>query len=731
MKIGFNNWKEYLQDNLDRHIYDEEAGALQVLINPSENATNSYRLLSENKPIVCISKSPYQNSINTTFFHTMKKTSILSSESECFALNGFGKRSYAVKIIAKELFKPAKKEGKLPSFEDIIKCKSIQDITSLSPSDTMIEDKFDNHALLPPILADLLFDLENFSAKIILLKFIQKIKSIKAKSHTLNKENPNVSEEEEEWEDINNTDPNTIPIPASESPESTEDDDEIFDDIGRTFELKFGKILKFLWGTIHQEKLVTGVNLHPCSLPSTTAWLDKVHEENLEKTVNKNIKNLQNNFTSPQTSNSVTDFQNVATSISRLSNTLENHHEHELKIKKEKDKKKDEKNFDNLSIAQQNTLLLITTTENQTDEDLEELTLTPNMRSCLEQTSSIKVQAQLQYEFSSRKKFVCSLSSAMCASIKQGALASQPSHIEINGLTPFCTPNENKDDKLDQATILYMSEQMSLGKVSTEDVKRITKLSITFPTDFNSYKHYVKNFQLLLTLLSGPDSIVTNAIGTMVHHADENERTYIVHGEDEWCFFASVLDHIHRRTQQFIHSAGEGKISNLKVRQLDFSTLMDEIEGFTFTYRIPKWLKTRKRSIDEIASPCTTSGVSNNSNRRPTNNGTNNNTPRNQQTNSKKGEKVINNNVLDYLKIPSHLKYGDVFHPEMRKNIQTINHNDGTEKCNNWHHRGFCYSKCKWKSSHNKVLTQDEGNKCKDFVQKLIKKYERSRNGEN
>jgi len=128
MKLGFNNWKDYLKNNLDRRIYDEEAGALQILINPSESATNNFRLLSENKSIVCISKSPYQNSINTTFFHTMKKTSILSSKSECFALNGFGERSYAVKIVAEELFKSTKKEGRLPSFKEIMKCKSIQDI---------------------------------------------------------------------------------------------------------------------------------------------------------------------------------------------------------------------------------------------------------------------------------------------------------------------------------------------------------------------------------------------------------------------------------------------------------------------------------------------------------------------------------------------------------------------------------------------------------------------------
>jgi len=189
----------------------------------------------------------------------------------------------------------------------------------------MIEDRFDNHVLLPPVLADILFDLENFGAKTILLKFINKIKSIKADSLTFDKENPIEIEEEEEWEDINNADLNAIPEPASETSESTKNDNENLDHLGRTFELKFRRILKFLWGAIHQEKLVTRVSLHPCSLPSTMAWLDKVHDENLKKKVIKNVKNLQNNYVSPAHSNSITDFQNVATLILRLSNTLENH----------------------------------------------------------------------------------------------------------------------------------------------------------------------------------------------------------------------------------------------------------------------------------------------------------------------------------------------------------------------------------------------------------------------
>ena len=705
---GYKNWQEFLQSHPDRTAYDEQAESIQLLVDPAETPSDNYRLLSENKPLVCVTKGAFRKNIQTTFFHTMKKSSILRADNEYFALNGFGERSYAVRVDPKEIFKISKKKGKVPSFQELIQCTSIEKAMELTPNTTMLDEKFENFTLLPPILTETLFQQENLQANVILVTFVKKIRSIKKIDL--------VEETEVHWEDPSNLDPNQ----TENNPVQTSLEDDTFDDKEHTFEQKFGKILKFIWAIIHQDKLTSEVPLHPCSLPSTMAWLDKVHEDNL---IQK--RDNRNNSYPPMPPPPVTDFQNVATSISRLSNTLENHHEHELKIKKEKDRKKDEKNFDNLSEVQKNIITLITTQENQTDDDIADLQPTTTMKALLEQSSSIKVQAQLQYEFASRRKFVCTLSSAMCASIKQEALASQPSHIEINGLSPFCTPNENKDDKLDQSTLLYMSEQMALGKVSADDVKQITKLSITFPKDFNAYKHYIKNFHLLLTLLSGPDSILSQSIKTMVDHAEDNERTYMVHGEDEWCFFASVLDHIHRRSQQFIHSAGEGHISKLKTRQLDFSNLIDEIEDFSYTYRTPKWLKTKKRSFDENNNTLNNGGGST---KRPSNTHASTNNDQKKRE-SKRGEKVINSHVNECLKVPQDLKYGDVFHPEMRKGITTINHNDGTEKCNNWHHRGFCYSKCKWKQSHNKTLSPDEIEKCKKFVKHLIEKFQNKQNG--
>ena len=60
---------------------------------------------------------------------------------------------------------------------------------------------------------------------------------------------------------------------------------------------------------------------------------------------------------------------------------------------------------------------------------------------------------------------------------------------------------------------------------------------------------------------------------------------------------------------------------------------------------------------------------------------------------NKRGDKIINKNMDEKMKIPADLKYGDIFHPEMRKGFPAVNHDDGTIKCNNYHHRGFCYSK--------------------------------------
>ena len=523
--------------------------------------------------------------------------------------------------------------------------------------------------------------------------------------------------------DISNIDPATFNSPSKElSPNDTD----LFDDEERSFERKFGKIVKFLWAVVHHpEPAVKGVPMVTCNTPSTNAWLEKVHNENL-------LTHLPN-FSppaptlppglplAPQTPGD----GNVASSLSKLATTLDLHYENELKQKEEKRKEKKEKHYENLIEVQKRIICLMTTKHGMTDADVPLLEPTETMRCLLEQNSSIRVQAQLQHEFATRDH-MCALSPAMCTAIKQGMLASQPTHTDINGLSPFFTPNKSKENSLDQASLLYMSEQMSVGKINADDLKQITKLKITFPKDFNTYLHYLKNFLLLITLLAGEESILSLAIKEMVDHAKGNEVTYHDH-QEEWTFYPSVLDHIHRRVQMFLHSASSGKISKLRIRQIDFSFLIDSIEGYTYHYHAPKWLKaSRKRSFDEVEKETPTGGGPSSSSGRPNNKNSNDQ----QKRENKRGEKVMNGKLDDNMKIPGNLKYGEIFHPDLRKNVPVVNHDDGTVKCNNFHHRGFCYTKCKFKASHNKTLSENELLKMRKYRSTLIEKW-KQKNGEN
>jgi len=711
-----STWQEYLLCHPDRDAYDSQASGIQSLIDPNETPQNNFRLLSENKTLVCLTKALMGNNIQLTFFNSIKKTAILNSKSEYFALTGFTERASAIRMDPIDIFRMTTRKIQFPSFEEIMRCTSRDTIKQLIPNQTMDAEKMDHHAILPPLLSETLMELEDLEPINVLLQLITKIRNMKTQVP--------VDEEEEEYVDITNV---AVDENDDEDDDEEENDSEklTFDDDDRSFEKRFYRPLRFLWCLIHAADKIAGVPTLTCNIPSTTAWLDKIHSENLAVPQVTPLPPDPSRFLPTQHDHmDHRNNENVASSLNKLATTLDIHYENELRSKAEKLKKKEEKQYDNLSEVQKTIIKLITTKVGQTDSDIGSLEPTQTMRTLLEQGSSIKVQAQLQHEFSKRR-FICALSSGMCTSIKQGTLASQPSHTDINGLSPFCTPNENKDDKMDHATLLYMSEQFELGKVCAADVKQITKLSITFPKEFSTYVHFLKNYHLLLELLTGPESILSKSVFTMVQHALDNERTYRDHGE-EWTFFPSVLDHVHRRTQMFIHSAGEGMVSKLRTKQIDFNFLMENIEGYTYHYHTPKWLKTKKRSLDEPGASGSTGPPSKaqqtDDKRSPNSHG--------KKREDKRGEKIWNRDLSDKLKVPSEFKYGDIFRPEQRKGLTAENHEDGTIKCNNWHHRGFCYGKCKLRASHDKKLADSEITRMQKYKDALITKW-KTTNGEN
>jgi len=250
------SWKEFLKGNPDRKNYDEQAASIQSLIDGKETAVNNLRHLSDNKPLVCMTKSLINKKIQLTFFHTLKKTAILSNASSAFGLTSFGNRAYAVRLEPSDFFKSSTRNYRAPSFEELVTCTSLENVRNLVPTETMVEEKMEFHAILPPNLSEPLFDLEELSAESVLTILNNKI-------HTLKSE----KEDESSYVSINNM--------------QIGDQDLLFDDKDRTYEKSYGKILKFLWGICHLDTAIKSSTVISCTAPSTIAWLDKVHVENI------------------------------------------------------------------------------------------------------------------------------------------------------------------------------------------------------------------------------------------------------------------------------------------------------------------------------------------------------------------------------------------------------------------------------------------------------------------
>ena len=171
----------------------------------------------------------------------------------------------------------------------------------------------------------------------------------------------------------------------------------------------------------------------------------------------------------------------------------------------------------------------------------------------------------------------------------------------------------------------------------------------------------------------------TVAWNIALQHATQNEYLYREEFVKNKPFYVSVLDDYHRRFQMFVQSFAFGNSDKLRRSQLHFETLCNEIELFEYSVRTPSWiLKRNKPEPTQSALTYRQSNDPSNKRSRPNN------------IRSTSGEKVVNNNIDPQMRPPASIRFGAIFNPTNREKIPSVPHPDGIEKCNNFHHRGFC-----------------------------------------
>ena len=266
-------WSDYLKVHPSNKDYNTNASYLQKLISVKETEENSFRLLSDNKTVICIMKSIFNGERQATFYHTIKKASFIQTNPDFFALTGFGERATAVRLDPKELFKKAKK-AVVPSFIDMLKCKNVEEVKAL----TLAKDKVyvDSYAILPPTLSEELFDEENFDPEFIILKIVNKVKLLDAIQRP---------------EKIGLTDEKNANGEIIENIENGEDDVEEVEK--HPLEDSFGSIVNFLNNAMMKTKKVEPTALMVCTKPSTSTWGGQQHSLCLKREIGKIERRIQ------------------------------------------------------------------------------------------------------------------------------------------------------------------------------------------------------------------------------------------------------------------------------------------------------------------------------------------------------------------------------------------------------------------------------------------------------
>ena len=176
-------------------------------------------------------------------------------------------------------------------------------------------------------------------------------------------------------------------------------------------------------------------------------------------------------------------------------------------------------------------------------------------------------------------------------------------------------------------------------------------------------------------------------------------------------FGFTILHRIHVGNQLFLQSWTKGEGSQIELDYLRFGSIIREIQMGTI--QMSHLFSVKKHNLTEQDDD-----PDEQPKKKPK-----------KKTRNQKGNTVRNNDVLPDCSLKPNEKFGNVFHPEVKKAFKgkppTLG---GEEICQKYHSMGVCHDECKFKGTH-KILTGETANNWRKFC--LFCKDEMKRRNNN
>ena len=174
------SWSAFLLSHPLRLDYDTNLPSLSNLFVSRDTVLNKFRTLTDNKSLVCLTRSPIRSETQATFFHHLIRDSIQQKGPHCYGLQGFGTRASAIRLYPDKVFAHTSNAKVIPTLTQLLDCETSEDLLALVEqlkSHTTPTANLPFFAILPPFLSDLLHQTESMDAPDILLQFTKFIKA--------------------------------------------------------------------------------------------------------------------------------------------------------------------------------------------------------------------------------------------------------------------------------------------------------------------------------------------------------------------------------------------------------------------------------------------------------------------------------------------------------------------------------------------------------------------------
>ena len=684
-----NTWSTYLKNHGTYKAYNQNCGSISTIIKPKDSVIANFRLLCENPTLVLMTMNQLGPQIQTSHSFSIIGNTLTNTPPRLMGLTGFGDRAIPIQFDDKNIFPPPSTATPAPTFQDLIKIRTIKDTEELIQTNQNNKKKIKSFCVLPPFLTSHLYSGIN-DPKQILVNFVQAIIDSTISS--------SIEEDTEETSQAIQTTTENETDTRDDAPVQ-EDGDNENQEYSPTFpypsgevEDNFYHILLFLWAVIHKQDKIQALATIPATDTEASEWSDNVHFISLRKPPSTNPTNIDNALADgvdralidPENAESMTG---VASALTKVAQTMNK--DMELKLLEKSDAKQKEvyKNFHSLSRLTQTTLCtasayITTPDDDEYDPEGEEgrqITIPAKPNKFLLETIACKTGAAAREHFHHHlNKNMIDIDIGMCTSIKNGLFISQPTVSDINTFSINFVPPPSDDhsteyDRNEDARIMETSKN---GKLTHADVEKQTKHKNKYAKNYDELRHFTKNWADLNELLWSSRSILSVNLRQLSTHINAHELDYRRAFSGAEYFGAYYQQKVHTTTQKFLRSCAHGDPSMLNFRALDLSHLLKAIEDNEIVVKIPTWIKPDS-ALTSSKRKAGRTGNTRNSKR--------NKTEENRVDNPDKDKRcLIRNDEVFHV----------IFSPICKDGMDQPKQNDGKEMCNKFHGRGWCNDHC-------------------------------------